>query len=80
MIHCARSPPARPAVADISATGLSRQGFGFVRLTQSSAFFSTPEMEWLYSGPEMMTASAAAIWLARRVTASGMPCASRSPS
>jgi hypothetical protein len=46
--------PARPPVADMIATGLSRHGLPFVRLTQSSAFFSTPDRALLYSGPAMI--------------------------
>jgi hypothetical protein len=43
------------------ATGLSAQTAPSVRLTQSSAFFSTPEIDLLYSGVEMITASASLI-------------------
>jgi hypothetical protein len=71
---CVRSPPARPPVADMIATGLSRHGLPFVRLTQSSAFFSTPDRALLYSGPAMITASAEAIWSASSCTSAGMPC------
>jgi len=68
-------------VADISATGLPRHGAPSVRLTQSSAFFRTPDMPLLYSGPAMTTASAAAICAASRATSAGIPSARcRSPS
>ena len=77
---CALSPPDRPAVADMIATGLSRQTGVLTRLTQSSAFLSTPEIALLYSGVTTTTASAEAIASASRCTASGMPCASMSPS
>jgi hypothetical protein len=63
------------------ATGLSRHGLPFVRLTQSSAFFKTPDSALLYSGPAITTASAAAISSASACTSTGMPCSvSRSPS
>jgi hypothetical protein len=38
-------------LAPITATGLFRSGLVAIgRETQSSAFFSCPGMEWLYSG------------------------------
>ena len=56
----AQTPPNIPVLALTTATGLLRntQVMSSGREAQSSAFFSCPGTEWLYSGVEMRTASA----------------------
>ena len=59
---CAQTAPNIPVLAPITSAGLPRIGFSAIgRETQSSAFFSAPGIEWLYSGVAISTASAAAI-------------------
>ena len=56
---CAQTAPKAPALAPTTATGLFRSGFVATgRETQSSAFFSEPGMDELYSGVANRTASA----------------------
>ena len=48
---CAHTAPNMPVLAPITSAGLPRIGFSAIgRETQSSAFFSPPGIEWLYSG------------------------------
>ena len=56
---CAHTAPNRPVLAPMTAAGLPRRTLSATgREAQSSAFLSTPGIEWLYSGVEMSTASA----------------------
>lgn len=52
-----RSPPARPATADMIATGFLANGRGRAGLSQSSAFSRRPEIVSWYSGVEVSTPS-----------------------
>ena len=58
---CAQTAPNIPVLAPMTTAGLARSAFsGNGREAQSSAFFSAPGIEELYSGVLMRTASAAA--------------------
>ena len=64
--------PNMPVLAPITSAGLPRIGFSAIgRETQSSAFFSAPGIEWLYSGVAIRTASAPAIASFSATTAGG---------
>ena len=68
----AQTPPNMPVLDEITAAGLFRIGDSSSgRETQSSAFFSAPGIEWLYSGVATSTASAAASAAFSRCTAAG---------
>ena len=67
--------------APIAAAGLPLRALCPAgREAQSSAFFSCPGIEWLYSGVAIRTASAARIASRRSRTASGVEAASTSSS
>ncbi len=69
---CAQTPPNWPGLVPITATGLPRSGAPRAeRDTQSSAFFSWPGTEPLYSGEANSTASADSIASRSPSTASG---------
>jgi len=58
---CAQTAPNMPALAPITATCLPRKTFVAIgREAQSTAFFSAPGIDELYSGVAISTASAAA--------------------
>ena len=68
----AQTAPKAPVEAPTTAAGLLRSGFVATgRETQSSAFFSTPGMDALYSGVAMRTASAPATAERSSATAAG---------
>ena len=68
----AQTAPKRPALEPITATGLPRKTFvANGREAQSSAFFSAPGIEWLYSGVAIRTASAEATASRSDATATG---------
>ena len=70
-----------PVEAPITATGLLRSSFvASGRETQSSAFFSWPGIEALYSGVAKRTASAPAIAERSSATAAGAAGPSSSSS
>ena len=62
------------------ATGFSANGWSSPRLSQSSAFFSPPGTEKLYSGVAISTPSAWRMRSRSAATAAGKPCAKTSPS
>ena len=61
------------AGADCSATGLSLNGWSFMRDTQSIAFFSPPGIDQLYSGDTMITPSALRMASAQASASAGKP-------
>src|SRR3954447_15204216 len=77
---CAQTAPNIPVLAPITATGLLRSGFDTSgREAQSTAFFSTPGIDELYSGVANRTASASAIARLRATTGAGrLPSSSSS--
>jgi hypothetical protein len=79
---CARTVPKPPGDAPISATGRPRNTRGTSaggREIQSTAFFSTPGIEWLYSGVTISSPSAASNNFFIAVTSAGKSSRSRSP-
>src|SRR3954451_1951383 len=69
---CAHTAPKSPVLAPITAAGLSRRTLsGNGREAQSSAFFSAPGSEALYSGVAIRIASASSIASRRSWTAGG---------
>ena len=77
----AHTAPKRPVLAPTTATGLPHSGLVTSgRESQSSAFFSVPGSEWLYSGVANRTASASRIAASSSATAAGRPAASSSAS
>ena len=77
----AQTAPNIPVEAPIAAAGLPlRALWPAGREAQSSAFFSTPGIEWLYSGVATRTASAPRIASRSSRTAAGVPSSSRSAS
>jgi hypothetical protein len=80
---CAQTAPNIPVEAPITAAGVPVSALSPAgREAQSSAFFSTPGIEWLYSGVAIRTASASRIASRSASTASGAgaPPSSRSAS
>ena len=71
-----REPPSMPPAADWSATGLSLNGWSFMRDTQSMAFFRPPGIDQLYSGETMITPSALRMASAHACTSAGKPVVS----
>ena len=68
-----RDPPRMPPAHDCSTTGLSLNGWSFMRDTQSIAFFSAPGIDQLYSGDTMISASALRMASAHAFTSAGKP-------
>ena len=71
-----RAPPSGPCEHDWIATGLSLNGWSFMRETQSMAFLSTPGIDQLYSGVTNSTPSAARMAAAISSAGRGKPDAS----
>ena len=71
-----RDPPRMPPAADCSATGLSLNGWSFMRDTQSMAFFRPPGIDQLYSGETMIRPSALRMASAQAFTSAGKPVVS----
>ena len=70
---CAQTPPNMLFEAPIAAAGLPFRALSPAgREAQSSAFFSWPGIEWLYSGVAIRTASASRIASRSSRTASGV--------
>ena len=78
---CAQTAPNAPVLAPTTATGLFRSTFvASGRDAQSSAFFSWPGTDELYSGVAKRSASAPAIASRKRATAGGAGWTSSSSS